>query len=67
MVIYSNIHLEPTFLAGRFCLANWLEVGFINVELFDTADLALEFKLLLIVLLPKVSPRKRHKFNFQAE
>jgi len=67
MEIYSNIHLEPTILAGRFCLANWLVVGFISVELLDTADLALEFKLFPIVLLPNVSPRKMHKCNFQAE
>lgn len=54
------------FLEGRFCLANWLAVGFISVELFGTADLALEFKLLLIVLLPKVSPRKKQN-TCQAE
>lgn len=54
----SNNHLEATFLAGRFFLANWVAVGFINVELFSIAGLKLEFKLLPVALLPEVCPRK---------
>lgn len=45
----SKSHLEPLTWAGRFCLANWLAVGFIKVELLGkkglTADLALAFSL----------------------
>lgn len=42
---YSSNHLDTATWRGRFCLANWLAVGFIRVEVLGKTGLIADFDL----------------------
>lgn len=51
-------NLSQGLFEGWFCFANWLAVGFIKFEFFDTGDLGLAFAVSWALWLQDFSPAK---------